>query len=165
MALKLSKRHDDFHELGDHVRIERGPARIKAVATEALLADENTAPHYHPPKLLKMPNGQVQRITATDAVGKPIELGQEMTYLHHNEPSDQRPWYVYRREVESPRQVVADHDDAGNPIRDKDNQVITKADPEDWVEVGMYYNYDEALRVANEAAELNDRQSKAQKGK
>jgi hypothetical protein len=56
-------------QISPRVRVEPGPVRRTAVASEELLADEATAKHY-----------QVGR---RDAAGEPIELGKEMTYLDY----------------------------------------------------------------------------------
>jgi hypothetical protein len=60
------------------VRVEPGPARRTAVATEELLADAATAKHY--------------QVGLRDAAGDPIEIGKEMTYLDYRAT---RVWKVY----------------------------------------------------------------------
>ena len=62
-------------------RVEAGPALITATATEELLADDTTAPHY--------------KVGARDALGNTIELGQPMAYLDW---LANRIWYVYALE-------------------------------------------------------------------
>lgn len=66
-------------EIDAVVRIERGPARRKAVATPELLADTMTHPMYF--------EGGV------DSAGKIIVLGQEMEYLDF---LGEHGWYVYK---------------------------------------------------------------------
>ena len=56
-------------EIGKTIRIEDGPPRKKTIATAEVLDDKITAKHYQKGKL--------------DAMGKPIILGQEMTYLDY----------------------------------------------------------------------------------
>lgn len=57
----------DLINIGDNVRIEPAPKRVTAIATEELLSDAITAAHY--------------QVGQPDAFGKPIALGEEMTYL------------------------------------------------------------------------------------
>ena len=56
----------DITQVGPRVRIEPGPRVKQALATAELLSDEATAAHY--------------KIGRPDAHGKPIEIGQPMTY-------------------------------------------------------------------------------------
>jgi hypothetical protein len=58
---------DNIIEIDGKVRIEVGPARFKAIATKELLDDKVTAAHY--------------QVGLPDALGKPIELGKEFTYI------------------------------------------------------------------------------------
>lgn len=62
------------------VRIEDGPPRKRAVATEELLSDVATAGHY--------------QVGEPDALGNPIVLGQEMDYIDWKCTS--RVWNVYK---------------------------------------------------------------------
>lgn len=66
------------------IRIEAGPVRRQAVATEALLSEEVTAGHY-----------QVGR---PDSMGKPIVLGEPMNYIDWK--GAEVAWYVYRHDGE-----------------------------------------------------------------
>jgi len=59
--------NEDLIEIGGKARVERGPARKTGKATEALLANDQTAAHYH--------------LGAPDADGKVIEAGKTMAYL------------------------------------------------------------------------------------
>lgn len=70
--------NETLTEIDGRVRIESGPKRVVAVATNELLDDEVTASHYAAGK--------------KDAVGKPIVLGEEMTYIDW---MGERGWYVY----------------------------------------------------------------------
>lgn len=75
--------NDDLIHIDDTVVLERGPRRLSAMATDALLSDEVTASHY-----------QVGR---PDALGKPIVLGEPMTYLDWNAfRQGVGKWYVYK---------------------------------------------------------------------
>lgn len=56
----------DLIEIDGVTRVERGPKTCVAIATEALLDDAVTANHY--------------QVGSPDALGKPIVLGEEMTY-------------------------------------------------------------------------------------
>jgi hypothetical protein len=148
MSRKLKKVHDELHELGPNIRIERGPPLRVGKAAEELLSDANTATHYHLPKRFKSDDGQVMEKVATDALGKPIRKGEIITYLDWNRPRDEQGWYLYRRETKEPRMIVADHDENGFPKRGKDHEIITKPDPNDWREVGYFETYEEAMAEA-----------------
>jgi hypothetical protein len=65
--MNIVKLNDDLSEIDGKVRVERGPARKTAKATEALLSNDRTLSHY--------------QIGALDAAGQPIALGKPMTYL------------------------------------------------------------------------------------
>lgn len=65
--MNIVKLNDDLTEIDGKVRVERGPARKLAKATEALLSDDRTRPHY--------------QVGALDAAGAVITLGKPMTYL------------------------------------------------------------------------------------
>jgi hypothetical protein len=66
-------------EIGETIRVENGPARQTAVATEELLDDTVTASHYH--------------VGMRDAMGKVIALGEPMTYLDYH---GEWIWYIYQ---------------------------------------------------------------------
>lgn len=57
----------DITNIGDKIRIEPCPKRVTEIATEELLSDTLTAAHY--------------QVGGTDASGRPIVLGEPMTYL------------------------------------------------------------------------------------
>lgn len=69
----------DLIEIDGKVRIERGPARKTAVATEELLSDTVTHPGYH--------------AGGFDAGGNVIVLGEPMVYIDF---LGERGWYVYK---------------------------------------------------------------------
>ena len=56
----------DLIEIDGVVRVERGPKTVTAIATAELLDNSATAAHYQE--------------GAADAIGKPIAVGEEMTY-------------------------------------------------------------------------------------
>lgn len=66
-------------QFSDAVRIERGPARKRAIATTELLDDAVTARHY--------------QVGAKDALGNPIKIGAHMDYLDWK---GDYVWYVYK---------------------------------------------------------------------
>jgi hypothetical protein len=68
-------------EIGTTIRVENGPARKTAIATEELLDDKVTASHY--------------KVGLKDAMGKPIAIGEPMTYLDYK---GELVWYVYQLE-------------------------------------------------------------------
>lgn len=81
MAEPKVTRHGDRIEIGnDQVRVEKGPQLRRAKATEAILADDKTAPHY--------------QLGARDSFGKVIEEGKEFAYLDvFGDPV----WYLFEK--------------------------------------------------------------------
>lgn len=73
------KQQEPIIEISPMIRVERGPARKTAMATEALLDDAVTASHYH--------------VGTRDAMGKEIVLGEPMTYLDY---LGEWVWYIYQ---------------------------------------------------------------------
>lgn len=94
-------------QIGENVRIETGPIRKVAKATLELLDNEVTASHYQP--------------DALDAVGQPIELGSDMTYLdwngHQLGTEGATGYYVYglRARTADERKALEIADDATDP--------------------------------------------------
>lgn len=153
MPGKIEQVHENLFNVGANVRIERGPRLIRAKATRELLSDESTAVHYHLPRSYRADDGSVVTVTARDAEGNLIREGREVALLHWNEPTDMRPWYVYRLEVEQPREVPRGHDDAGNPERDKNGNIVMIRDPNHWVEMAVIDSFDAAVAAAQEMAD------------
>ncbi len=96
-------------DIDDVYRIEPGPVRKKAVASEELLSDEVTARHYfagvrkepaydREGKLRTDPDGKPVYIehVGVDANGRQIKLGEEMEYIDWK--SKDRTYYVYKRD-------------------------------------------------------------------
>lgn len=72
------------------IRVESGPARKRALATQELLDNSRTAPHYY--EGVRKVGKELKR--GVDALGKPIQIGQHMDYLDwHNE----YVWYIYQK--------------------------------------------------------------------
>lgn len=103
-------RRDQMIVLGDdEVRIEEGPVLKTEIATEELLHDDNTAPHYYAgmrPMTFVGPGWRPVEVQAEgrDALGNPIKLGEEMTYADWG--GKVRPaetcFKVYKREPVDP---------------------------------------------------------------
>lgn len=79
------KREGDAILIGTKVRIEQGPPRVTAKATEELLADAQTATHY--------------AVGKPDALGNPIVLGEDFTYLDWGgaERDGKRVFYIFEK--------------------------------------------------------------------
>lgn len=77
--MQIVKVSETATEIDGKVRIDTGPRRKQAVATEEILGDEVTATHY--------------KVGGRDALGKVIALGEEMTYLDW---LGDRVFYVYK---------------------------------------------------------------------
>jgi hypothetical protein len=79
------KRQGDMILIGANVRIEQGPPMVTAKATAELLADAKTASHY--------------AVGKRDALGKPIVLGEDFTYLDWggNDAEGKRVYYVFEK--------------------------------------------------------------------
>jgi len=88
-------RDGNIINVGDNYRIEPGPALVKAVATEELLNNANTAEHYHAP--IERPDGGTT--FAKDSFGQPIIVGEEFHYLDHGgtEAEGKTVYYVYKK--------------------------------------------------------------------
>jgi hypothetical protein len=148
MSAKLKKIHDDLYEFGSKVKIERGAALLTLVASPETLDDSVTAPKYHAPQNVKMPDGSVETIHARDSLGEPIELGKPMTVRDWNKPSDQRPWFVYVQQTEGQRLVPAEFDERGYAKKTKKGEIALVPDPNFYVEYGPFPTFDEALAEA-----------------
>ncbi len=92
-------------KISDTVRIEDGPPRKRAVATEELLSNQATADHYQAsrdatPEEIEDPSIDTKggKRKFLDSMGKPIELGQEMDYIDWKAPPEERVWNVYQLE-------------------------------------------------------------------
>lgn len=101
--MKIKELSDILVEItsGDSVaRIERGPQRKRAKATDELLSDEVTATHY--------------AVGKPDALNKPIEKGKDMDYIDWKAPKSEHVWYVYLLEDGrfQPKSNHANRDDA-----------------------------------------------------
>ena len=81
-------------EIDKHIRIESGPWRKQAKATEELLKNNVTASHY--------------KEGAIDALNKPIVIGETMNYIDWKNP--ERCYNVYKLEEET--------------VKDKDEQNV-----------------------------------------
>lgn len=114
------KRDGNIISIGDDIRIESGPRRVEAVATEELLANEVTAEHYV--------------VGGKDALGKEIVLGEPMTYLD---------WIGFKAGLtESTSHYLYRYVDREDPEDFEDAQV--------WAGLGAYDTEDDALSAATE---------------
>ena len=109
--MEVKRLNDNLFEISNDkkkARIERGPRRITAKATKELLDDKNTASHYFAGErdataadahvvVDDAPNGDKKpgKITGRDATGKPIKLGEPMTYIDLKNRKKNPVWYVY----------------------------------------------------------------------
>lgn len=108
-------RSDHGLAIGDKFRIETGPARITAKATCELLGCA-TADHYAAPRpaseqeianpKTNTPEGLIYSI---DALGQPIQIGQEITYLDwvgfQRAESPVRAFYLYELHERTPEEA------------------------------------------------------------
>ena len=122
--------NSDLVEIDGIARVERGPKTCVAIATEALLDDAVTAGHYFAnlteKELAEFPEGSPHPPKSFDALGKPIYIGEEMTYRDWLG----EPWYhVYQWE---------------EPI-EKDKEGI-------WTKVGEFATEAEAVSEATKIA-------------
>jgi hypothetical protein len=85
--------------VGDDVIVDCGPARKQAEATPELLSNAVTADHYTAGKI--------------DALGKPIVLGESMTYLDWLAPFG---WYVYLLDPDGVATEVGYYDDKDDAL-------------------------------------------------
>lgn len=119
MTLKVSTKGNMTVLGSDQIRIEEGPALKTATATAELLHDDNTAEHYHAgvrPMTFNDALGKPYEVPSLgrDALGKPIKIGQKMTYLDHGgkKAMGSRCFYVYkRREIDPTNPATPDGDE------------------------------------------------------
>ncbi|MCX5570630.1 MULTISPECIES: hypothetical protein [Kaistia] len=101
--------NEDLIEIGGKARVERGPARKTAEATEALLSNENTAAHYQVSQPVLNEDGEQIGWSHRDALGQPILLGQPMAYLDWL--AGRNVFYVYLLDARGKWQEDSDHPD------------------------------------------------------
>lgn len=91
----VGKKGDNIITVGSNIRIERGPALAKAIATPELLSNEKTAAHY--------------AVGMQDAKGEFIEEGKEFHYLDYGgvEAEGKYVYYVYKRHDFTPEEQEA----------------------------------------------------------
>jgi hypothetical protein len=94
-TVKRDPNNEAIINVGSNFRIEAGPARLTAVATEELLSNSQTAEHYHAP--IDEGNGKVT--FAKDAMGNPIRLGEEFTYIDYGgqDREGKQSFYIYKK--------------------------------------------------------------------
>jgi hypothetical protein len=122
------------------VRVEPGPPRKTAKATQKLLDDKVTAKHY-----------QVGR---RDAMGKFIVLGEEMTYLDWK---GDKVWYVYKltaTDVPLHPKCAAQLDPLhkSGSLAIEDARAVETGFVHRWLPVGVHGDKEQALAIANLAA-------------
>lgn len=141
--------HESLAYCGSDFRIERGPALKTAKATPEMLSDEKTASHYYAPRPMvnaqghpyKNKSGKPKMEYARDAVGNPIELNKEFTFLDWKNP-DTYVWYVYER---FPREVYVNDPKTGAILMDDDTEEpLTQVNESNFEEVGVFPTLDEA---------------------
>lgn len=124
--MEIKKIGDDITEIDGVVRIEPGPRRYTEIATLELLSNEITASHYHAP-FQRQARTKDRKITfegetyvvseegdpvvdeqgapvmithyAIDAIGRPIRLGEPMSFINWKQRKTDRTFYVYRKQV------------------------------------------------------------------
>lgn len=102
---------DNILEIDGKVRIESGPAKLKAIATHELLDDNSlTASHYHLPRRERVKDEKTGKMVektvhAIDRLGKPIVEGKEFDYVDwtHTAPM---VFYVYRLEANPDKEAT-----------------------------------------------------------
>lgn len=133
--------NESLVQVNDRIRVEWGPARKKAKATEELLSDQKTAPHY--------------KVGTKDALGKPIKVGEDMDYLDYKADY---VWYIYILQLEEgplsdqERQLIV-----GKPEKDRSDDQKQKLKSgkvmnQRYVMVGHKANRDEAMAEAQKLA-------------
>lgn len=133
---------------GDTIRIEAGPALVKAKATPENLSDEVTAEHYRLPFEAPHPTTNEPTVfSALDALGNPIEEGADFHYLDHlntRAPDAGPVFYLYQMlpPTASEKKARA-HDgtgDAGIPASDGSEPFFH--------EVGTFQTEEQAINAA-----------------
>lgn len=158
----------DITQVGENVRLESGPVRKIAIATEELLHDDATAGHYYVGERIEDGVRKIGR----DALGKPIVLGEEMTYLQWGGRNTVpvMGWYVYKTGPAGADRLEFNADNIA-ALNEKISalEAITGRSQEDdvrlnllrgdlhrieniWLEIGVYEDRDTALANAVAAA-------------
>ena len=106
--------NEDLVEIGGKARVERGPARKTAEATEALLSNDKTARHYQVSEPVMSEEGWQVGWTHRDALGQPITLGKPMTYLDYL--AGPTAFYVYQLDERGNWQEDSVHDDEATAL-------------------------------------------------
>lgn len=137
--MKITRDATTLH-VGDKFRIEPGPRRVTAVVTEELLDNAVTATHYAL-EINDTPEGVPPR-QGIDAFGKPIVIGEEMTYLDWVGAQNGNPgstvFYLYELDDMTAAEIEARTSEDGTP-------------PEEttiWREAGVFDTEEDALGVA-----------------
>lgn len=118
MTAKISRSETTISLGDDQVRIEEGPARKTATATEELLSDDKTDARYYAgvrPVDITLRNGEVVTVdqVGRDALGKPIEVGKKMTYLDHGgreQPGSRCFWIMVKRPIDPTKETLENGD-------------------------------------------------------
>lgn len=122
-------------EIGDNVRIERGPVVKTAVATPELFASGTLAAHY--------------AIGKRDKMGEVIVAGQPFTYLDWNGP---HAFHVYEFCTEDWVGETLVCDEQGQPVLDENGQKQFALQPA-WRRRGHYFAEAEARIAGAEIAQ------------
>lgn len=104
MTVKVSRKGSMIVLGNDEARVEEGPVLKTATATAELLHDDNSAKHYYAgvrPMPFNDALGKPYEVPSIgrDALGKPIKIGEKMSYLDHggDKAMGERCFYLYRK--------------------------------------------------------------------
>lgn len=111
-TMDIKRISETLTEIDGKIRIERGPARRREVATAELLG-EATASHYHLPRTEKVDDPETGKkvqvtIFAKDALGKDIVEGQPFDFIDWK--GEYNTFYVYLKDEEGLWQPQGAHD-------------------------------------------------------
>jgi hypothetical protein len=154
MADMFTRTEHGISMAGDTIRIEAGPALVKAKATPEVLADDVTAAHYQPPRPATPDEIASPGVLTEgdhrlflDAKGQPIKPGQDFHYLDHlntRAPDAGPVFYLYQLLPPTPEEQKARaHDgtgDAGLPASDGSDPFFH--------EIGVFDTESEAINAA-----------------
>lgn len=126
-------------QVNDSVRVENGPVRVTAVATKELLDNKETAKHYYT-GIRKLSDGRKRR--GIDAMGKPIMIGEEMTFLDYRHVWG---YYVYQMQDVMLDEKGRITDDEEQAMRNDEDEIIIE---HRYIQVGFDYDREKALEIA-----------------
>lgn len=132
----MFKRTGDMVEIGGTVRIEPGPRKVVAKATEELLGNDMTADHYFAGERVVGQDADGNDLThlGIDALAVPIVVGKDMTYLD---------WVAFQKDADAGHDKVFYLYQLSKPT--KAEKEARESDAPFFREIAVFENEEEAI--------------------